>query len=207
MRTSAGTSEAAGLQAGSRSAWQTRERPPDARQETDTVEVGTCPSRLVRSEKVDQMSAARAARAKPARPSAGRVRRPPLTREHHDEERPEVVHQVGLHRRREAQRQEQAQVVGEESIDAEQERRRTGRPKPRRPEPGQAAQPQGHADQRERGHLHEAGGQRGQRCPQHDGRERQERGPAAAGRVGRGAGPVRGGFHGATYPDASARRT
>ncbi len=112
--------------------------------------------------------------------------------EQHDQQRPGVVDQVGLDRRREAQRHEEDEVIAEQPADAEQPDRRPlpGRGQRRAAlqrhpaEPDQEGDGEGHAGQLERRDRAGPGGQQGQRRPHQHGGAADQRGAPDGGKVG-----------------------
>jgi hypothetical protein len=105
-------------------------------------------------------------------------------RQHHHAQRPEVVDQVGLHRRRGAQRHEQQEVKAEQAVDADQQRGQRHPPlaqaETRQRQGDQAAHQQAQAGEQERGQVGQFHAQRGQRAPQGDGGQGQQVGFHAA---------------------------
>jgi hypothetical protein len=90
-------------------------------------------------------------------------------RQHDDEQGPQVVEQVGLDRRRQAQRGEQRGVVGEQPVDPERQHRQ-GRPPGAHPmDAGQGTDQQRRPREQERRQAAQLHGQRGQRAPEQDG--------------------------------------
>ena len=103
-------------------------------------------------------------------------------REHDDEERPEVVDEVRLHRRGKTQRDEEQEVKTEQPVDAERERARRDAPRAEPVYAAQAAHEQRGAGEQERRPGAQAQAQRGEHAPEGDGRQRGEEGGACMAR-------------------------
>ena len=95
-------------------------------------------------------------------------------REHDDEQRPEVVDEVGLDRRGVAQGDEQQEVEAEQAVDAERQRRRRHPPLPRQRPGRHAADHQRQPGEEKRRHVAEGDAERGQGRPERDRAEREQ---------------------------------
>ncbi len=95
-------------------------------------------------------------------------------RQHDDEQRPQIVDEVGLERRRVAQGDEEQEVEAEQAVDAEGERRPGHAPLARERPGRHAADDQRQAGEQERRHVRERDAERGERRPECDRAEREE---------------------------------